>query len=53
MAETARRALVHTKRHVPLVLVGVGLIATVLWISAVAALAFDRVWSVLQATELL
>ena len=49
MSKIARGIIVQTTNHVPLALVGVGLIATVAWVSAVAGF---TVWSALQAAGL-
>jgi hypothetical protein len=54
VTELVNRILIQAKGRFPLALVGVGLIATLLWISAVAAFAFGSIWSAaLQVTELL
>jgi hypothetical protein len=53
MSKVAHALIVQTTNHAPLALIGVGLIATVTWISAIAAFVFETVWSVLQASALL
>jgi hypothetical protein len=49
MSEIARRVVGQTTRNFPVILVGTGVIATVLWTCIVMALAVEQVWSMLAA----
>ena len=40
-----------TAENFPIVLVGIGVIATILWTSTVMGLAVDQVWSMLPGVE--
>ena len=48
MSEVARRVVGQTTKNFPILLVGIGLIATILWTSTVVALAVEQVWSMLS-----
>jgi len=48
MSEIARRVVGHTAKNFPIMLVGIGLVTTVLWVSTVVAVALDRIWSALS-----
>jgi len=49
MSEIARRFIGQTTKNFPVLLVGIGLVSTVVWVSTVVVLAFERVWSALSA----
>jgi hypothetical protein len=44
----ARRIVGRLTKNFPIMLVGIGLITTVLWVSTVVAVAFDQIWSALS-----
>jgi len=47
MSEIARRVIGQTTNNLPIVLVGIGVMATILWTGTVMALAVGQVWSML------
>jgi hypothetical protein len=49
MSEIARRVVSQTTRNFPTILIGIGLITTMLWVSVVITFAFERAWSALSA----
>lgn len=48
MSEIARRVVGQTTKNFPILLVGIGLMSTILWISTIVALAVERAWSMLS-----
>jgi hypothetical protein len=48
MLEIARRGVGHTAKNFPILLIGIGLVTTVLWVSTVVAVALDQIWSALS-----
>jgi hypothetical protein len=48
MSKITRHVVGLATENFPVVLVGLGVIATILWTSTVMALAFERVWSALS-----
>ena len=47
MSKITRRVIGQTTENFPILLVGIGLISTILWTSTIMALAVERVWSML------
>jgi hypothetical protein len=45
MAGIARRIIVTATDHFPIALVGLGLIATILWVGSFAAITLKSLWS--------
>jgi hypothetical protein len=45
MTEVARRIIVRTTDYLPIALVGLGLIATILWVGSFAAITLKSLWS--------
>jgi hypothetical protein len=45
MAGIARRIIVRTTDYFPIALVGLGLIATILWVGSFAAITLKSLWS--------
>src|SRR6185312_16477065 len=50
MSKIARHVVSLTTKNFPIMLVGAGLIATILWTTTVMALAVERVWSMLSGS---
>jgi hypothetical protein len=50
MSKIARHVVSLTTKNFPIILVGAGLIATILWTTTVMALAVERVWSMLSGS---
>jgi hypothetical protein len=48
MSRIARRIVGLTTKNFPILLVVVGLVTTILWVSTVVAVALDQIWSVLS-----
>ena len=48
MSEIVRRVYGQTTKTFPILLVGIGLVTTILWTSTVMAFAIERVWSLLS-----
>ena len=48
MSKFVRRLVGQTTVNFPVLLVGIGLVTTILWTSTVMAFAIERVWSVLS-----
>jgi hypothetical protein len=44
----ARRIVGRLTKNFPIMLVGIGLITTILWVSTVMAVAVDQIWSVIS-----
>jgi len=49
MTEIARLVVDRTTKNFPVILVGTGVIATIVWTCIVTVLAVDQVWSMLAA----
>jgi hypothetical protein len=48
MPKIVRHVVGRTTVNFPILLVGIGLVTTILWVSTVMAFAIERVWSVLS-----
>jgi hypothetical protein len=48
MSKITRRVIGQTAKNFPILLVGIGLMSTILWIGTIMALAVERVWSMLS-----
>ena len=48
MSKITHRVIGQTTKNFPILLVGIGLISTILWTSTIMALAVERVWSMLS-----
>jgi len=49
MSKIARRVVGQTTKNFPVILVGTGVVATILWTCIVTAFAVEQVWSMLSA----
>jgi hypothetical protein len=48
MSKIARRVAGQTAKNFPIILVGIGLATTILWVGTVMTFALEGVWSVLS-----
>ena len=48
MSEIARRVVGQTTKNFPILVVGIGLMSTILWISTIMTVAVERLWSMLS-----
>jgi len=48
MSVVARRIFGQTTKNLPIILIGTGLIATILWTGSIMAIALERAWLVVS-----
>jgi hypothetical protein len=49
MTEIARRVVGQTTRNFPIILVGIGLFTTLMWVGTLVTVAVEQTWRVLSA----